>query len=260
VCLLVDVEYVDLIVVLVVVIKVDKQTPKEANRNVFEMPERPFQEEDEAALAAGLRRRRTMREVQDIIGTQDGLHVMILCADGGVMYYRRALDVMLPKAVVSSEVAHDCQPSVSVPMSPTVPRSDLIGDFSASPYVPFPAISNIADNEQVSTPNRENSRPSSPSIADTSDRNEDLGFLQELTGIQREQEIDQAWTLKRVGSAGHVVLLRAAQVKSKDGNSVGVVSVSLLQRKFVVPFNFFYLSCLISLFSPKSTSNTRCHQ
>ncbi len=70
-------------------VKVDKNTPKEANRNAFELPERPFQEEDEAALAAGLRRRRTMREVQDIIGTQDGAHVLILCTDGGVMYYRR---------------------------------------------------------------------------------------------------------------------------------------------------------------------------
>jgi len=28
-----------------------------------------------------------MREVENIVSTQDGAHVLILCADGGVMYY-----------------------------------------------------------------------------------------------------------------------------------------------------------------------------
>lgn len=32
---------------------------------------------------------RTMREVQDIMGTQDGVHVMVLCTDGGIMHYKR---------------------------------------------------------------------------------------------------------------------------------------------------------------------------
>lgn len=66
---------------------VDKSVPKEANRDVYELPisvPTSSSNNDDAQS----RRRRMMREVQDVVGTQDGLHVLVLCTDGGVMYFK----------------------------------------------------------------------------------------------------------------------------------------------------------------------------
>ena len=158
-------------------VKVDKNTPKEANRNAFELPDKLFQPspEDEVAFAAGLRRRRTNREVQDVIGTQDGVHVLVLCGDGGVMYYRRPTSMSDSVSATTSETTED-------------------GTTEASSAV------------------------------------SDLGRLQEIVSIQREAERDQAWAVKRIGSNGQVVLLRAAQCSTKEGGSVGLVSVSNLSQ------------------------------
>lgn len=66
------------------VVNVDKNIPKEANRNVLELPGMNSTETDDP----NLRRRRTLREVQEVIGTQDGKHVLLLSSDGGVLYYK----------------------------------------------------------------------------------------------------------------------------------------------------------------------------
>lgn len=69
------------------VVNVDKSVPKEANRDVYELPisvPTSSSNNDDAQS----RRRRMMREVQDVVGTQDGLHVLVLCTDGGVMYFK----------------------------------------------------------------------------------------------------------------------------------------------------------------------------
>lgn len=58
--------------------------PKSANRDSFEMPERSIED------AQGQRRKRMLREISDVIGTYDARHVLALCTDGGVMYYKRS--------------------------------------------------------------------------------------------------------------------------------------------------------------------------
>jgi hypothetical protein len=62
--------------------------PKVANRDVLEVPER----RQAAPNDAGDRRRRLMRQIDHVIGTDDARHAMILCADGGVLYYNRPED------------------------------------------------------------------------------------------------------------------------------------------------------------------------
>ena len=59
--------------------------PKTANRDVLEVPERRQASPSET----GDRRRRLMRQINNVIGTDDARHAMILCADGGVLYYNR---------------------------------------------------------------------------------------------------------------------------------------------------------------------------
>jgi hypothetical protein len=36
----------------------------------------------------GQRRKRMMRQIDDVIGTSDANHALVLCADGGVMYFK----------------------------------------------------------------------------------------------------------------------------------------------------------------------------
>ncbi len=96
-----------------------------------------------------------------------------------------------------------------------MPREDLAGDFCASP---------IADRKKIKKTDEEKNDEEEPNDA----LFDDLGSLQELSSVQREQDHDQTWTLKRIGSTGHVVLLKAAQLMGKDDRSVGCVSVTLL--------------------------------
>ena len=57
---------------------------KFANRDAFEMPQRSLDDDN------GLRRKRMMRQIDDVIGTSDGRHVAVLCADGGVFYFENS--------------------------------------------------------------------------------------------------------------------------------------------------------------------------
>lgn len=74
------------------VVKVD--APKEANRDAFEMPENRFSS-DEDPYSNGLRRRRTMREVDSIVSTQDGSQVLVRVLDGGVLHYQGGISERL---------------------------------------------------------------------------------------------------------------------------------------------------------------------
>ena len=60
--------------------------PKEANRDAFEMPERSTQDDN------GQRRKRMMRQIDEVIGTHDARHALVLCTDGGVMYFKNNSD------------------------------------------------------------------------------------------------------------------------------------------------------------------------
>lgn len=87
-----------------------------------------------------------LREIAEVIGTSDARHVLVLCTDGGVMYYNREAD------------------------------------------------------ESVE--------------------------LVEFSKLQRNAELDQAWTVKRVGAMGDVILLRAS--KAFDGSAITIIDVNLL--------------------------------
>lgn len=58
--------------------------PKEANRDAYEIPERSIQDDN------GQRRKRMMRQIDDVIGTSDARHALVLCTDGGVMYFHNS--------------------------------------------------------------------------------------------------------------------------------------------------------------------------
>jgi hypothetical protein len=62
---------------------VSLSAPKAANRDALEVPQRSTDDED------GNRRRRMMRQISSISATQDSLHAIILCADGGCLYFNK---------------------------------------------------------------------------------------------------------------------------------------------------------------------------
>ena len=68
--------------------------PKEANRDAFEMPERSTQDDN------GQRRKRMMRQIDEVIGTADARHALVLCTDGGVMYFDNSSKVDVAPCLV----------------------------------------------------------------------------------------------------------------------------------------------------------------
>lgn len=74
---------------------VHMDAPKAANRDALEMPVRADTSND------GSRKRRQMRQIEAIRNTQDAKHALVLCADGGVLYFN-GTDV---KAGMLSEIS-----------------------------------------------------------------------------------------------------------------------------------------------------------
>ena len=115
----------------------------------------------------GQRRRRLMREINEVIACHDGNHVLALCTDGGVLYYHY----------------DDCNSTSS--------GGGDVGGF---------------------------------------------GNLIEFQSLTREVEVgpeymtDDSWAIKRVGSCGTVVVIRACKgLESKDEEGGGaIVDISLL--------------------------------
>lgn len=66
--------------------------PKEANRDVFMMPERAKSKD---GTDGGGARKRVMREIDQVIGSSDAKHVLALCTDGGVLYFRNGHDAVI---------------------------------------------------------------------------------------------------------------------------------------------------------------------
>ena len=76
--------------------------PKEANRDAFEMPERSTQDDN------GQRRKRMMRQIDTVIGTSDAQHALVLCTDGGVMYFKNSgNDDIAPNLIEFSSLQRD---------------------------------------------------------------------------------------------------------------------------------------------------------
>lgn len=61
---------------------VSLRAPKNANRDSFELPERSTEDTN------GQRKKRMMRQIEEVIGTSDAGHVLALCTDGGVLYFK----------------------------------------------------------------------------------------------------------------------------------------------------------------------------
>lgn len=61
------------------------------NRDEFEIPGRSTEDDK------GQRRKRMMRQIDEIIGTDDGKHVLVLCTDGGVLYFNCAHPLTQPQ-------------------------------------------------------------------------------------------------------------------------------------------------------------------
>ena len=130
--------------------------PKWANRESYEVPARCTEDD------SGQRRRRLMREINEVIACHDGNHVLALCTDGGVLYYH---------------------------------------------------YDGCSSNESRR-----------------------FGSLIEFQSLTREVEVgpefmtDDSWAIKRVGTNGSVVVIRACKgLASKDEEGGGaIVDISLL--------------------------------
>lgn len=79
---------------------VHMDAPKAANRDALEMPVRADTSND------GSRKRRQMRQIEAIRNTQDAKHALVLCADGGVLYFNGA-DVKAGMLFEISELQRD---------------------------------------------------------------------------------------------------------------------------------------------------------
>lgn len=128
-----------------------------------------------------------MREIDDIISTDNGSHALILCTDGGVMYYSNPVENIIVKTTSFTESSHD------------------YGD----------------------KPNSELESSDEVSHAETHSFTKSSLFL-ELSNIQRNQETDQSWHLKRVGANGAVALLRACRQDPNAMYQQSVITVRTL--------------------------------
>lgn len=118
---------------------------------MFELPARCNEDDN------GQRRKRQMRQIQDVVATEDGTHLLVLLTDGGVLYF-------------STELSGGAQ-------------SGGGGGAGSAALVEFPTMSRVEGE-------------------------------------------DSAWALRRVGSRGMVVLLKAHREEDGEGNTL--VSISPL--------------------------------
>jgi hypothetical protein len=162
-------------------INVDKNIPKEANRNVLELPfdaslaDAGSNTSSSATAAANERRRRAMREVSDVISTQDGKYALILCSDGGSIYYKH------PNKNEENEENEETEPE----------DEELSGDRERK----------VNEDDERSS-NEENKSPVSRNTK------EHLPQLSEVVSLSKDID-NQFWSLKRVGKQGLVLLIRA---------------------------------------------------
>lgn len=113
------------------------------------------------------------REIQQVISTPEGKHALIICADGGVIYYQynnqiSSSDKLLPLVMANSSI------------------SGNIDDHSNNS-----SSIDMCPNEAMTISTTTSSSSS----------------LIELSSLYRNKDEQQfaSWILKRVGSQGHVV-------------------------------------------------------
>ena len=152
-----------------------------------------------------------MRQIDQVLATQDGCHALALCTDGGVLYYHAnptSTDDAASMAGDSSGGGHS-----------NAEAGDDATDWAAS---------GGSEDLQASGGSQKVKKR--------------CGQLVEFQHLSREVEIgpqfmtDNAWCLKRVGRRGVVVLIRACQgVRGKEGcDSAGaLIDVSLLSGETI---------------------------
>lgn len=187
-----------------------------------------------------------MREVDSILSTQDGSHVLVLCTDGCVMYYENKAPLIaaaaasiascpplpasppLPAAAAPSDASSEASNSSPIPASPAEPVAGELPDLSRS--VPGEQEGEEEEEQGVSLEPDAQDEEEGEEEEEDDEGGDDLQLkcrLQELSELQRDLESDQAWALRRVGAAGEVVLVRAYQAKA-----AGRIRVNLLSSEY----------------------------
>lgn len=118
-----------------------------------------------------------MRQIDEVIATQDGTHALALCTDGGVLYYR---------ADIPAQTEDDAK------------RGTVVSEYC----------------------------------------NVSRGSLVELGKISRDIDpatggvVDGSWNLRRIGSRGHVVLMRAS--REVDEGELNSLHINILSGMIVL--------------------------
>jgi hypothetical protein len=147
-----------------------------------------------------------MREIEDVICTEDGVHVLVLCTDGGVMYYQRDHNSLMRQSEGDANM--------------TTTESDDGEGEGESMGTPSKMIVSDATMESPTTisANMSAVKSSHPHAKFYNAPSK----LVELSGLTRDLQVDQAWGMRRVGQSGEVVLLRALKTKTILGTSISL--------------------------------------
>lgn len=164
-----------------------------------------------------------------MVGTQDGMHALILCSDGFTMHYFR----------------QNQEPKSGSP-TPMHPKQMAVSDaMIATP---------VSDREKTKLePGAEEDSKGATQEEDAEEGDGyDIGQVQELgTLIMDMDNRDQCWALRRVGAEGHVLLLRAIRPAGFNTKGLGT------PRKSVVgTISITRLSNLVSKETVAAFANT----
>eukprot|EP00602_Paraphysomonas_sp_CaronLab_P005056 CAMPEP_0185032306 /NCGR_PEP_ID=MMETSP1103-20130426/20268_1 /TAXON_ID=36769 /ORGANISM="Paraphysomonas bandaiensis, Strain Caron Lab Isolate" /LENGTH=890 /DNA_ID=CAMNT_0027568151 /DNA_START=276 /DNA_END=2948 /DNA_ORIENTATION=+ len=186
--------------------------PKWANRECYEVPSRCLEDDN------GQRRRRLMRQIQEVISCQDGHHALALCTDGGVLYYSSPLEYSTESYTTHIQTKKD---------DITVSTSGHTLTSSSNVNTPNALPRSISDSSVESSASTASSAPKRPAVRP--------GSLLEFSSLVREVEVgpeymtDDAWCLKRVTKRGILVLIRACRGVATDDEDPGaIIDVSIL--------------------------------
>lgn len=158
----------------------------------------------DANTSASSRKRRQFRQINSMVGTQDGRHVLSICTDGGVLYLCQRIQNTSSSSSSSSSLSSS--------------SSSLSSSTSSSAS---------AESSECAMPNTTTATASD--ISERRGRDADAGFegvLTELYSLQTTPSMDPnvvcSWCLKLVGQQRAPVLLRMAKAEH------GILSVRLL--------------------------------
>jgi hypothetical protein len=193
-------------------------------RESYEVPSRCNEDDN------GERRRRLMRQIEQVLATQDGGHALALCTDGGVLYYHASAEDTYRGAtepVKEGGVALvEANVSSGIDSNEKTETKSGCDDISRDLEVP-------SDSGELAITKTDSVARSPPAML-----GKRFGQIVEFQHLTREVELgpkfmtDNAWCLKRVGKRGVVILIRACQGVSGDDDEPrgAVLDVSILSE------------------------------